>query len=554
MSNPSASPIVQTNNSKYVSIIPDNGTEFNPQQKIIFNIDPSVGFIKARDSYIAFDILDNATNPIRRTLNNIGISSIVDRVDIYSKHNGMLLESLTDYNKWVGCELPYRLDDNTNLVNIEGGQEFIECWANVGNSKDNVVAFPNQENRFDSPAHQRITPVDEQGRLCRAPVRFCMPLRCGIFRYWDDEVLVPILQMGGLRVEITLATGDQAFQQVGSQGATYESDGFAHLNTYLLATGGGALASIPFDNVGATDTHIDLSDTELSVQNCGLAVGNEIVVFGTGHASGNKRTITAMSVVGNKVRLTLNAAFGAPSIADNSGVMGLHPDMYVEDNLKYKITNAEFKLLQVLPPNQKMSDIDYVFTSYDVFKDTIPQTQTSFNQDITSVASKALSIFTTYEDPATLNNPKRQGRQEALNGLPPNDNWGFNLNSVVYFINNKLYPLNPYNPQEKADRVITLNELVKAFGSINIPVKSLGSGKCADLGIYTNRFIHARELARGNSVFNLQNAEPQIRLGFSGARGTDIIGDQLGNVRMVSFVFSKKVLRISGETGLSLEH
>jgi hypothetical protein len=141
-----------------------------------------------------------------------------------------------------------------------------------------------------------------------------------------------------------------------------------------------------------------------------------------------------------------------------------------------------------------------------------------------------------------------------LNGLPPNDNWGFNLNSVVYFINNKLYPLNPYNPQEKADRVITLNELVKAFGSINIPVKSLGSGKCADLGIYTNRFIHARELARGNSVFNLQNAEPQIRLGFSGARGTDIIGDQLGNVRMVSFVFSKKVLRISGETGLSLEH
>ncbi len=550
MSNPSASPIMQTNNSKYVSIIPDNGTEFNPAQKIIFNIDPSVGFVKSRDSYIVFDILDNATNPIRRTLNNIGISSVVNRVDIYSKHNGMLLESLVDYNKWVGCELPYRLDDNTNLRNIEGGQRFIECWGGLAESKTNVVGFPNVMNTFDQPEHQKITPVDEAGRLCRTPVRYCMPLRCGIFRHWDDEALVPILQMGGLRIELTLASGNEAFQQVFSGALDgKQREGFvSHLNPYL------AVVPLPCDNVAATDTTLTLTNTSLSVQNCGLAVGNEIVAKGTGHLAGNKYTITAMTETADKVVLTLNQAFGAPSIADGSCTLSLHPDMYVASNLSYKITSAEFRLLQVLPPNQKMTDIDYVFTSYDVFRDTIPQTQTQFNQDITSVASKALSIFTTYEDPSTTGSVARQGRQEYINGLPPNENWGFNLNSVVYFINNKLYPLNAYNPQEKGDRVIAMNELVKAFGSINIPVKSLGSAVSTDLGLYTNRFLHARELARGSSVFNLQNAEPQIRLGFSGARGTDALSNQLGNVRMQSFVFSKKILRISGETGLVLEH
>ena len=54
MSNPASEPITQnsqTNNAKYVSIIPENGTEFSPAQKIIFNLDPSLGWIKGRDSY-----------------------------------------------------------------------------------------------------------------------------------------------------------------------------------------------------------------------------------------------------------------------------------------------------------------------------------------------------------------------------------------------------------------------------------------------------------------------------------------------------------------------
>ena len=38
-------------NSKFISLVPDNGTEFIAEQKAIFTINPDIGFIKGRDSY-----------------------------------------------------------------------------------------------------------------------------------------------------------------------------------------------------------------------------------------------------------------------------------------------------------------------------------------------------------------------------------------------------------------------------------------------------------------------------------------------------------------------
>ena len=50
----------QTSNAKYVSLIPENGTQFNPNQKVVFNLDPSLGWIKGRDSYLVFDVLNTS--------------------------------------------------------------------------------------------------------------------------------------------------------------------------------------------------------------------------------------------------------------------------------------------------------------------------------------------------------------------------------------------------------------------------------------------------------------------------------------------------------------
>ena len=77
--------------SKFVSLVPTNGTEFavNLGQKVIFELQPSLGLIKGRDSYLVLDILNNSSDNQRLMLGSTaGADSIINRVDIYSLRTG----------------------------------------------------------------------------------------------------------------------------------------------------------------------------------------------------------------------------------------------------------------------------------------------------------------------------------------------------------------------------------------------------------------------------------------------------------------------------------
>jgi hypothetical protein len=543
MSNPAATPVVQnaqTNNAKYVSIIPENGTTFVAGQKVVFNLDPSLGFIKGRDSYLVFEIVNKAMTPYRYVLKKPGISSVIKQVNIFSQHNGMLLETLDDYNKWTSCEMEYRYDDYNNLCNTEGALLHQQAQKGLEPATD-VSMTPNYKNTYSEPSNHRFTQTTDNGTPQTSALRLTCPLRCGIFRHWDDEALVPILMMGGLRIELILAPPEEVFELV-------------YLKTHRKSHPNFVVNQhIPIANEADTSTVVRIvDDGNLDHKDTPFVVGSEVHIFAQGGIDVVK-TITAVDNTGgagHPVKLTLDSALGT-AIGGAAGRIEINPAALTVSNLKYELSQVEFRLLQEQPPKQ-MNNMEYVFTSYDLFRDTIPQTQRNFNQDIASVASKAVSLFTMYEDPQ-YDDISNLGMNNYYMGVSP-DNEGINMNSIVYFINNKLYPLQAYNPSRYGDRVINQNELVKAWGTLNIPVKSLGSSEYADLGQYTNRYLHARELARGNSVFNLQNAEPQIRVGFSAARGNNRQGTQVGNLRMITFVFSKKILKIDGNEGLSLIH
>lgn len=552
MSNPASQPVQQnqqTNNAKYVSIIPENGTSFVEGQKIIYNLDPSLGWIKGRDSYLVFDIENNGTVPMKLCLRKGGISSIIKQVNIFSKHNGMLLETLDNYNQWTSCEMEYSNDDTTNLSNIEGAKPYQQPWRGQEPHINNVNLITNYKNSFHEPVLHKLSGHTTGLADMRTAVRYCCPLRSGIFRHWDSEKLVPILQLGGLRIEIVLAPSLEVLDMPWT-GSDIFSGG--HLMP-SIGDSTDAPTPVKLQNALTAQAIVDISNI-MDASQCGLYVGQSVSVKWTnGGAQALATTINSIDQngAGGRVRLTL-ADNLTSAIVGGTGKIHIRDADITADNIKYRIVGSEFRLLQEQPPNDKMANMDYVFTSYDLFRDTIPSTQTNFNQDITSVASKAVSLFTMYESPAhdaILQFPL----QNYYDGQSPSGE-GVNLNSVVYFINNKLYPLRAYNPSKYGDRVICLNELVKAFKTIGVVPKCLGSSEYADLGEYTNRFLHARELARGQSVFNLQNAEPQIRLGFSGARGNNVWGQAVGNMKMSTFVFSKKVIHIDGESGLTMEH
>ena len=102
-------------NSKFISLVPDNGTEFIAEQKAIFTINPDIGFIKGRDSYISYDLLNtDSNNRVNLLHGTAGANAVIDRMDIYSLQNGQLLESLTNYNLWASIQNQYCEEDDAH--------------------------------------------------------------------------------------------------------------------------------------------------------------------------------------------------------------------------------------------------------------------------------------------------------------------------------------------------------------------------------------------------------------------------------------------------------
>ena len=117
-------------NSKIFSLVPTNGTEFVGKlgQKIIFEVEPSIGLLKARESYLVLNVLNSSSDFSRTTLNNMaGVSSLIARVDIYSLKSGQHLETMENYDLWSAVEHQYLYQDKTNLRAMEGVGA--DCYA-----------------------------------------------------------------------------------------------------------------------------------------------------------------------------------------------------------------------------------------------------------------------------------------------------------------------------------------------------------------------------------------------------------------------------------------
>ena len=206
----------------------------------------------------------------------------------------------------------------------------------------------------------------------------------------------------------------------------------------------------------------------------------------------------------------------------------------------------ELKLVTVVPDGVDMSKgLNYQFTSYDLFVNTLPQLSTKHQVEIPSVATKAIAINSNYVRVGGEQDP--DGSSYFTCSAPSQTK----LNEVQYYINNKLYPVRSYDPAPKEERVINQNENVKALSTINKEPKNLGSAKGKDIENYTNSYLHSRELARENFIYNLRDAEPQIRLGFSGTRPSSETTIKGGNQTIFTRVWSKKIISMS-EAGLQV--
>ncbi len=579
-SNLVANSVVASSSSQYISIVPENGEQFNPTQKIIYNIEPEIGYIK-KDSYLIMDIQNTSADHSRYTLNkNLGAHALIDRVDIFSKETGILLESNTHYREWCNIDHQYLHDTHNNMSNTEGVGHPVQSWTHNVAADNSVVSKRSVPSSMEIVNNQ-ISPVAADGTNGGAPLygvrRFCIPLKVGLFgAYQAEEKAIPIMNFGGLRIEITLAKAKDALQRLGlTMKDTAHQSEKKDLVVDMVEVGQTAGVDVAAVRTGFTTQEIILDRANEatqgykgSLQDTGLVVGNRVHFSGKDNSNNADfsyhatiqtiATETARDLIINgkthanfqKLKITVGGITNrtATGGGHNNGVAGYKAASVlkvINSAPNYKLMNTEFRLKQIVAPPQQMdagmSGINYEFTGYEVFFDNIPTATLRHQIPINSVASKSLAIFSQLYFSSNMDGDTASS-QDKLNGVLPKDSL---VNEVVFFINNRLYPLRSYNPQKTADRVLCVNELVKAFRAIGKQPMSLGSVDFGDMEDYTNTPLIARELARNGMVFDLRNAEPELRLNFSAGR-TDIL-------RVNTFVFSKKIIQTTAN-GLQVIH
>ena len=507
-----------------ISLVPTNGTEFNLEagQKVIFELPPNLGLVKGRDSYLTMDIVNTASDNRRLALEHTcGADAVISRVDIYSLRNGLHLETLQNYNQWASMTHQYLFEDKTNLQSLQG------CGARVF-ANENLLGTPTAVlSSANDPRDTIISPIKTDGTQFYNFRRFTTPLKAGILRWWDSERLCPVLAFGGLRIEITLENPKVALhtlEAVAANGTKYE-----------ISTN--SANPIVMDDNGSGGALLTISSTLTfsSVEDCGLAIGNLITITAS---SGDitDAVVSGLAIAGSgKLNITFTSA-GTPAGVPN-GDTGITVKLRTDG--RSATVRPQFRVMSVAPPQNMVNEIgggfQYEFTTYDYLTSSLIASALQHQVELNSVATKALCIISTFTD---LSAQEAEGASSYFTSAPPSQ---LNLNSVQYFLNNRLQPVRSYNPTLNNDKVITMNELVKAFSSISYEALDLGNADGNNLEQYTNSFAIARQLAKRPYHYDLKEAEGQIRLGFSADRsGT------LGNVSINNYVWSKKVVVVNG--------
>lgn len=546
------SSVLTAQNSRFVSLAPTGQTTFTENGKAIFEIDESLGYIKGRDSYLVAEVINTSADSSRWSFpNGVGASALIDRVDIYSIRTGQHLETLQNWNQWIGIETQYLRDDYESMSLLEGVALPVNQYTNRRHANTRVVT---QLDPFLVENNQMSPLKADQKSSQYVARRVTIPLKSGVLgRWWDDERVCPVLNLGGLRVQLTFASNSKVCKRLGFRperaadplkGVIRNLGAESTQGLRLTNAAGNTGNTLPFTSLETDDLgYIDATN----LSKAGLAIGMRVrvraVVGGAGAPvfAPTVRTIQDIADSGTqgRINITLNADtdFAAGALTDVR--------LFVDDtqqNPTYRVDNLELRVLQMALPKEAMEQLGkpmkYEFTSYDHFLSTLPSTSLNHQVPVNSVASKGKAIFSCFVNTGTETN---QELMSYYAGDAPSE---LNMNSQQLFMNNKLYPLNSINPGAKNDKVIVQNELVKAMKAINRVPLNLGSNDGGNLENYSNTFMYSRELARGDYVQDLRNAEPEIRLGFSAGR--------TNNVKINTFVFSKKVIDISPQ-GLLVE-
>ena len=579
--------------SQSISLLPINGNNFGPGKRVIWEVPADLGFMRASrgESYLAFELKNAGT--ARWMLATSG-QSLIDRVDIFSMATGQQLESLQNYGQVQWFLDQYGQVSHSIKQSTEGMRKEVTSLQTFPNG-DTCPRLVTSDGEPESVMNSVFSPiVSASGVKVFQPWKILVPLRAGLFNCYSDEKLTPLMALGGLRIEITLQSealtlvpicpiasanprrivnaqghydvtqgadtsellvaattvpvlgifpGDVIYFATTGTGAisvrvdTVSKSGTSVLlkmrQTCTVAAGAQILLGIKCSNAGAGLTATLAATT---VETCGLVVGQSVTFYST--TQQEVRVITALVQAGADVTLTYAVNL---DLTGNMGICFVSPAQWTTA-AKYSVESLEYRVQQIMPTSAMIDKVQkpefmYQFRTWDLFYDSIPASSLRHQIEVASVSSMAKCMMTHFSSSSFEQNPNMQ---QYYTGMTSDD---LKLNSLQYFVNNKLFPLRDYDPRRTKDRPQQYNEMQKAFSSMGTPAYSFGDASGSNLNGYSNTFLACRELARGRYVYSLRDAEPSIRLAFAGPR------DEI--VRANTYVWSDRVIQVNAK-GISI--
>ena len=191
-------PIGQTS----ISVPAEHGLDYDPGQKIEFQIPSSINFFQPKESYLKFDVeITNplaATNPAYLQLDGqLGGQVLIKDIRIYSGGSGrILLEEFQNYNVLTAVKYDYELNDSIKQKRAltEGCVYYNEVSRSTTGLIQDTANNVSENPYFNAPG---INGGEGTSKKCKC----LLPLNTGIF---SNDKIFPVGLTEGLIVEIIL--------------------------------------------------------------------------------------------------------------------------------------------------------------------------------------------------------------------------------------------------------------------------------------------------------------------------------------------------------------
>ena len=427
-------PIGQTK----ISIPAEHGLDYNPGQKIEFQIPSSVNFFQPRESYLKFDVElsnpDSATNPAFLQLDGqLGGQVLIRDLRIYSGGAGrILLEEYQNYNVITALKYDYEINDTVKQKRAltEGcvfyNEQSRSTTGLVQDTANNVSGNP----YFQEPPATRSTtstPAEVSFKKCKC----LLPLNTGIF---SNDKIFPVGLTDGLIVEIILENAPRCIRALDNVLLNRKLMG----NPVFLSSNGTTDTAAPADpnlvpqyptgsSVGNASAFTSFYVRRDNSQGINASVGASLFPFCIGQKVGfinintmveNPSLTAGAGGVGvvqdltydagskNAVRVTLTEAY-SPTVtmtADNLLIdKSISSATTIAWKPTYKVTDCEFIVQQVSMPQGYTSKLasmmkeggamNYDFLSFTNYKTSQIQSEFVATLNIPLVQQRAKSIL-----------------------------------------------------------------------------------------------------------------------------------------------------------------